>query len=145
MALAWLSVQWVIHTRHDIPRVDTIHIDSLVLCFAIGITLLSGIAAGALAAGDRGLGRARGTLGDGQRGGPRGHLRQPAGRLRGRCGDRSGSRGIGVVPGGHLGTAHRRHRIWGCGLGAQPCIGPDSWAAVLRPCAMLPTRRGPVV
>jgi predicted permease len=55
IALAWLSVQWLVRARHDIPRVEAIHIDALVLLFAIGITLLSGIAAGLMPA----LGAAR--------------------------------------------------------------------------------------
>jgi putative ABC transport system permease protein len=50
MVFAWLSVQWLIRMRHDIPRVETIHIDAAVLSFAIGITLLSGIAAGLMPA-----------------------------------------------------------------------------------------------
>jgi predicted permease len=55
MVLAWLSVQWLIRMRHDIPRADTVHIDAPVLLFVIGITLLSGIGAGLMPAlGTRG-------------------------------------------------------------------------------------------
>lgn len=43
---AWLSVEWLVRMRRDIPRVDTIHIDALVLSFAVGIAVLSGVAAG---------------------------------------------------------------------------------------------------
>ena len=50
IALAQLSLQWLIRMRHDIPRVETIHIDVPVLLFAMAITLLSGIAAGLLPA-----------------------------------------------------------------------------------------------
>jgi predicted permease len=50
MILAWLSVQWLIRVRHDIPRVEAIHIDAFVLSFAIGIALLSGILAGLMPA-----------------------------------------------------------------------------------------------
>ena len=50
IALAWFSVQWLVRMRHDIPRVEAIHIDVPVLLFAAGIALLSGIAAGLLPA-----------------------------------------------------------------------------------------------
>ena len=45
-AFAWFSVRWLVRMRHDIPRVEAIHIDVPVLLFAAGIALLSGIAAG---------------------------------------------------------------------------------------------------
>jgi len=50
IALAKFALQWLIRMRHDIPRVETIHIDIEVLLFAAGIALLSGIAAGLLPA-----------------------------------------------------------------------------------------------
>ena len=50
VALAWFSLQWLVRTRHDIPRVEAIHMDVPVLLFAAGIALLSGIAAGLLPA-----------------------------------------------------------------------------------------------
>lgn len=46
MVFAWLSVGWLVRMRRDIPRAETIHIDALVLSFAVGIALLSGLAAG---------------------------------------------------------------------------------------------------
>ena len=50
IALAKLSLQWLIRMRHDIPRVETIHIDVPVLLFAIATALVSGIASGLLPA-----------------------------------------------------------------------------------------------
>ena len=50
IALARFALQWLIRMRHDIPRVETIHIDIEVLVFAAGIALLSGITAGLLPA-----------------------------------------------------------------------------------------------
>jgi predicted permease len=50
IAIAWLAIQWLVRVRHDLPRVETVHIDALVLSFAAGITLASGIAAGLMAA-----------------------------------------------------------------------------------------------
>jgi len=50
IALAKVSLQWLIRLRHDIPRAETIHIDVPVLLFAMAIALLGGIAAGLLPA-----------------------------------------------------------------------------------------------
>ena len=50
IALAKFSLEWLIRTRHDIPRAEAIHIDVQVLLFAIAVALLSGIAAGLLPA-----------------------------------------------------------------------------------------------
>src|SRR5919108_726572 len=50
IALAWFSLHWLVRMRHDIPRVEAIHIDVPVLFFAAGVALLSGIAAGLLPA-----------------------------------------------------------------------------------------------
>src|SRR5689334_7210934 len=50
IALAQFSLQWLIRMRHDIPRVETIHIDVPVLLFTMAIALLSGVAAGLLPA-----------------------------------------------------------------------------------------------
>jgi len=46
---SYLALGWLLKTRPDMPRADTIHIDSSVLGFAVLITLCSGIAAGLLA------------------------------------------------------------------------------------------------
>jgi predicted permease len=54
--LASAALQWLIHTRSDIPRADSIHIDSTVVLFATGIVLLCGLLAGlipALSTNDR--------------------------------------------------------------------------------------------
>lgn len=50
IALAKFSLHWLIRMRHDIPRVETIHVDASVLLFATATALLSGIAAGLLPA-----------------------------------------------------------------------------------------------
>jgi predicted permease len=50
LALASAALEWVIRTRQDMARVDTIHVDAVVLLFAAGITLLSGTFAGAVSA-----------------------------------------------------------------------------------------------
>ena len=50
IAFAKFSLQWLIRTRQDIPRVETIHVDVSVLLFATATALLSGIAAGLLPA-----------------------------------------------------------------------------------------------
>jgi putative ABC transport system permease protein len=48
LALASAASEWVIRTRQDMARVDTIHVDTVVLLFAAGITLLGGTFAGAV-------------------------------------------------------------------------------------------------
>ena len=50
LLLAASILQWLIHTRQDIPRVDTIHIDSIVVLFSFGIVLVCGIVAGLIPA-----------------------------------------------------------------------------------------------
>jgi predicted permease len=46
LALAYGAVQWLVHTRADLPRVDTIHIDATTALFAAGCILLCGVVAG---------------------------------------------------------------------------------------------------
>jgi predicted permease len=50
LVLASAALEWVIRTRQDMARVDTIHVDTVVLLFAAGTTLLSGTFAGAVSA-----------------------------------------------------------------------------------------------
>ena len=40
MALAYGAVQWLVHVRADLPRVDAIHIDGTVVLFAVGCIVL---------------------------------------------------------------------------------------------------------
>lgn len=48
VAFAYAAVEWLVKFRHDIPRAEAIHMDASVLCFALVITLLSGIGPGLL-------------------------------------------------------------------------------------------------
>ncbi|HVH85612.1 MAG TPA: ABC transporter permease, partial [Terriglobales bacterium] len=48
IGLAYAAIEWLIRSRQDIPRVDSIHMDAAVLCFTAAITLLSGLGAGLL-------------------------------------------------------------------------------------------------
>jgi predicted permease len=50
LAFAHLALLWVVRTRQDMARANAIHIDGVVLLFTLGITLLSGAIAGAIAA-----------------------------------------------------------------------------------------------
>jgi predicted permease len=50
LLLAASILQWLMHTRQDIPRVNTIHIDGTAILFAIGIVLVSGIFSGLIPA-----------------------------------------------------------------------------------------------
>jgi predicted permease len=48
--LAYLAVQWVSQTRHDMARAEAIHMDAAVIAFAVGVTVLSGAIAGVISA-----------------------------------------------------------------------------------------------
>jgi len=50
LILAEIAIRWLVHTRHDIPRADSIHIDAIVILFTIGVTLLCGLLAGIIPA-----------------------------------------------------------------------------------------------
>ncbi len=56
LLLASAALQWLIHTRQDLPRAGAIHIDALTLLFAAGVILACGLVAGlipALSSNDR--------------------------------------------------------------------------------------------
>ena len=46
LAFAASILQWLIHARQDIPRVDTIHIDGIVVLFSVAVVMICGIVAG---------------------------------------------------------------------------------------------------
>jgi predicted permease len=46
VVLAIGAVQWIVQARPDLPRPEAIHIDTAVLWFALGMTILSGVFAG---------------------------------------------------------------------------------------------------
>ncbi len=50
LMLAEAALRWLVHVRKDIPRADSIHIDSMVILFTIGVTLLCGLLAGLIPA-----------------------------------------------------------------------------------------------
>ena len=50
VALAWAALRWLTHARQDMPRVDTIHIDGVVLAVAAGAIALCTLFAGLIAA-----------------------------------------------------------------------------------------------
>lgn len=61
MALAYGALQWLVHARADLPRVDAIHIDGVAALFAVACVIACGVIAGllpALSAGDRDILRA---------------------------------------------------------------------------------------
>jgi predicted permease len=56
LAFAETALLWLVHARQDIPRADSIHIDSAVVLFTMGVMLLCGLLAGlipALSANDK--------------------------------------------------------------------------------------------
>jgi predicted permease len=50
MALAYGALQWLVHIRADLPRVDTIHIDGTAALFAVVCVIACGVLAGLLPA-----------------------------------------------------------------------------------------------
>jgi putative ABC transport system permease protein len=50
LPLAYAALDWMIRTRRDMARVDAIQVDTVVLLFALSISLLSGMFAGAVSA-----------------------------------------------------------------------------------------------
>lgn len=56
LLLAWTSLQWLMHARPDMHRVDTIRMDGVVMAFAAGVIVLFALLAGltsALSSGNR--------------------------------------------------------------------------------------------
>jgi predicted permease len=56
VALASAGIYWILSTRTDLPRGESVHMDFTVLAFTFGITLLSGLIAGLLPATSTSLG-----------------------------------------------------------------------------------------
>jgi predicted permease len=48
LPLALLGVRWLIHSRPDVARINTVHMDGWVVLFAVGVVVLSGVLAGAV-------------------------------------------------------------------------------------------------
>jgi putative ABC transport system permease protein len=46
MAMAWAAIQWLASTRPDLNRVETVHIDSVSIAFALGLITLCALFAG---------------------------------------------------------------------------------------------------
>src|SRR5208282_4308337 len=47
--LAYGTVQWLVHVRHDMSRVESIHIDGVVALFTVGLIVLCALFAGLIA------------------------------------------------------------------------------------------------
>ncbi len=50
LMLAWVAVRWLVHARQDMHRVENIHMDGLVVAFALGAILLCTLFAGFISA-----------------------------------------------------------------------------------------------
>jgi predicted permease len=50
LLLAWGAVEWLIHTRQDMNRVEAIHIDGVVIAFTVGAILLCALFSGLISA-----------------------------------------------------------------------------------------------
>ena len=49
LLLAFAALQWLTRTRHDMSRIESIHIDGMVLGFAVGVVLLCALFSGLIA------------------------------------------------------------------------------------------------
>jgi putative ABC transport system permease protein len=50
LLLAFAALRWLSHTRHDMSRVDSIHIDGVVAAFTVGVIMLCALFSGLIAA-----------------------------------------------------------------------------------------------
>jgi predicted permease len=50
LVLAWGAVEWLIHARHEMNRIEAIHIDGVVIAFTLGVILLCTLVSGFIAA-----------------------------------------------------------------------------------------------
>ena len=50
LALAYGALQWLVHSRRDLTRVDSIHIDAIVAMFTVGVIALCALFAGLVSA-----------------------------------------------------------------------------------------------
>jgi len=67
VVLAWAALRWLVHARPDLPRVESIHIDGLVLAVAAGAIALCTLLAGLIAAASSGGTRVLAVLHDSSR------------------------------------------------------------------------------
>jgi putative ABC transport system permease protein len=49
LLLAYGAVQWLVHSRHDLSRVEAIHVDGVVALFTVGLIVLCALFAGLIA------------------------------------------------------------------------------------------------
>src|SRR6266853_4589999 len=50
LLLAFAALQWLTRTRHDMSRVESIHIDGVVAAFTVGVIVLCALFSGLIAA-----------------------------------------------------------------------------------------------
>ena len=50
LLLAWAALHWLMQTRHDMTRVESIHIDGVVAAFTVGVIVLCALFSGLIAA-----------------------------------------------------------------------------------------------
>jgi predicted permease len=58
LLLAFAALQWLARTRHDMSRVESVHIDGMVLAFTVGVVVLCALFSGLIAgfsSSDRGI------------------------------------------------------------------------------------------
>src|ERR1039458_1878835 len=73
LLLAYGAVQWLVHTRHDMSRVEAIHVDGVVALFTCGLIVLCTLFAGLIASWTARNKRLFASLKDSARGSSGGH------------------------------------------------------------------------
>ncbi|HUB52318.1 MAG TPA: ABC transporter permease, partial [Terracidiphilus sp.] len=68
LALAWAAIDWLIHTRDNMARVRSIHIDGVVVAFAVGVIVVCAIFSGLVSALNTDSKRLLGALQESSRG-----------------------------------------------------------------------------
>ena len=75
LLLSFAILRWLVHTRHDMSRVDSIHFDGVVAAFTVGIILSCALFSGLIAAFSTSDKRILGALNEGSRSASRGSMR----------------------------------------------------------------------
>lgn len=75
IALAWGALQWLVHSRGDMHRIEAIHIDGVVSAFTVGVVALCALFAGLISALNAGGRHILSALQEGSRGHTRGTAR----------------------------------------------------------------------
>jgi putative ABC transport system permease protein len=75
LCFAWGALQWLVHSRHEMNRIEAVHIDGLVAAFTVGAILLCALFSGLISAANPGGRRVLAALQESARTHSVGHAR----------------------------------------------------------------------